>query len=120
MSCMIWLQMSSFLFSTITIHAYSKGSTDIFVYSLFLTLFNLWYYCTYNAYLKHISQFVSLYYFFYTELTLIVQNNPLCLTIIIFATTLYNLHIAYSPELKLKWHIILHFHTIACSHFYLL
>lgn len=116
---MIWLQITSFLFSTITIHAYFKSATDIFIYSLFLSLFSLWYFCTYNMVIKWLHYFVCIYYFVYTTLTLFCLQSPLLLTLIIFAFTLYNMETAYSPQLKLKWNIILHFHIIMCSHFYL-
>jgi len=116
---MTWLQITSFLFSTITIHAYYVRATEIFFISLFLCLFNLWYHTTYYKVISWITTFVSVYYFTYTSLTLLVTQNPLVLCVFIIVFTYYNMAIAYSPELKMKWHMILHFHVIMLSHFYL-
>jgi hypothetical protein len=116
---MLCLQITSVLFSTITIHAYCKKTFDIFLLSLLLALFNLWHNCAQHTVIQWINKFISTYYFFYMSLELLLMQSPLILCAPIILFTYYNYEIAYNQQLKLKWHVILHCHVIACSHFYL-
>jgi len=115
------LQLSSCLFSTLSIHAYYARNPFYHHIFLIITMLSILNHQEYNSIIKMIDIFVAHYAYFQINISdapLVIRKKPLMVMPSIIIPLLYWCEFVY-PFYEIEIHFILHFLMVATLHSYL-